>query len=63
MVYITTLTTGFSGRVFFSLFFFRPSILGGFLNRLTLEKEMNGDGVEGMGCIQSHWCGISALSD
>lgn len=28
VVYITTLTMGFSGRVFFS-FFFRPSILGG----------------------------------
>lgn len=27
VVYITTLTMGFSGRVFF--FFFRPSILGG----------------------------------
>lgn len=28
VVYITALTTGFLGRVFFSLFF-RPSILGG----------------------------------
>lgn len=32
-----------------------------FLNLLTLEQEMNGDGVDEMGCFQSHGCGINAL--
>lgn len=62
VVYITTLTMGFSGRVFF-FFFLGLAFWVGFLNQLTLEQEMNGDGVDEMGCLQSHGCGISALSD
>lgn len=62
MVYITTLTMGFSGRVFFS-FFLGLAFWVGFLNLLTLEQEMNGDGVDEMVCLQSHGCGISALWD
>ena len=33
------------------------------MNLLTIEQEINGDGVDEMGCGQSHGCGISALSD
>lgn len=53
VVYISTLTTGFSGRVFFFFFFLGLAFWVGFLNRLTLEQETNGDGVDGMGC---HGC-------
>lgn len=53
VVYITTLTMGFSGRVFFN-FFLGLAFWVGFLNLLTLEQETNRDGVDEMGCLQSH---------
>lgn len=45
----------------FFLFFLGLAFWVGFQNLLTLEQEMNGDGVDEMGCLQSHGCGISAL--
>lgn len=62
MVSITTLTMGFLGRVFFS-HFFRPSILGGISESVDSRAGDERDGVDEMGCRQSHGFGISAQSD
>lgn len=61
-LYINAHDGGFQGGSFFFFFFLGLAFWVGFLNRLTLEQETNGDGVDGMGCLQ-RVCGISALSD
>lgn len=51
-LYINAHDGVFRAGLFF-LFFLGLAFWVGFLNRLTLEQETNGDGVDGMGC---HGC-------
>lgn len=54
-LYINAHDGVFRAGLFF-LFFLGLAFWVGFLNRLTLEQETNGDGVDGMGCLQSDGC-------